>query len=149
MGDETSLRLTKAPLTEALIGIQLPLNPGFSGFLLGSFWSKISHFFTKPSLRGLQGGSPGIKLVSTKNDFALQVLDTGFYFSWFHSPNGEDYPRFESFLKLFVGFFLQYTEFLREHKFPIPPITGLNMGYTNLIPRPPDLQLPPSHHCFS
>lgn len=138
MTEVTSIKLTSPPLVEALLGIQCPLNPGFSGFLLGSFWSEVSDVFTKPGLREGQAGNPRIKLVSADHNFVLQILDSGFFLSWVPSEGGEPYPGFPMLLSRFQDIYLRYIDFLKGNELPVPPVKGLSMGYTNLIAKPPN-----------
>ena len=138
MTDTTSLKLSKPPLVEALIGIEFSTNPGFSGFLLGGFWAKVSDVFTKPGLRDNQAGSPRIKLVSADHNLTLQILDSGFFLSWVVAEGDKAYPGFASLLGQFQELYSKYIVFLSEAGFPVPPITALSMGYTNLISKPPE-----------
>lgn len=133
MSDTVELKFTKPPLTEALLGVNFNLNPGFSGFLLGSFWSTLSDTFPNPALRVQADSGPRFRLVSANADRSLQILDTGIYLSWLKVPGGEMYPGFQSFFGEFRALYDTFLKYADASGLPRPIVTGASLGYTNSI----------------
>jgi uncharacterized protein (TIGR04255 family) len=133
-------RFSKPPLREAILGVQYPMTEGVGGFVLGGFWPRVADRFSKLHWRLPEVPGPPCKLVSSNEDYVLQILDSGFYLSWVKSENGSDYPEFSSLLEVFQGFFVQFQTFLHEIALPGPSVTALTMGFTNIVEKPADAE---------
>jgi len=84
----------------------------------------------------LQGGQPGrMWMISSDDDFLIQVQDTRFVQNWRRRET--EYGHFEQIRDKFWSNYLKFVQFLRSQDFPLPHIQQIEITYLNWIPEAP------------